>query len=372
MNSGRHSLKAGPSASKISTAPKGILRTKRPREDDDEEGPKPKRQFTLCSRPKVQPNQAPNGKGVDESGKGLVGDADGQDRTNVEQITTTSTKPKDDLGGNKESMAQGEPPVESKTAPINDKHKRPTVESDLNDEWTDEEASNNYPVDLESQDDDGTGNKASLYIESLDNDSLDNDSLSDSSSDEDSLANSSEDNDNDSTDNSSTIAHHTSIPHRHPTTNRSNPIFSNQTLTSQNLPSGAHLSRCNIAKGNILDIEIDHKPSANNVLSRSLFKPGNLSYIFHEILFLGINNWALYFTTAYRSLKHGGIIEHQDLDWNFYRGGGGDSKSLSDEWGVASIRHPSRAAKRTIRKRRLSRSSDHEKTARFKIISVIT
>lgn len=262
LRQGPRTLKPGPGASKTPTAPKGILRTKRPREDDDKEGPDPKRQVTLCSRLKVQPNQAPNGNGLDELGKEHVGVADCQDSTSAEQITTTSTKPKDDLGGNEESMAQGEPvtqgkpvaegdsvaegePVESKTAPFNDKSKRPTVEPDLNDEWTDERASNSYPVDLESQDDDGSGNEASVDVESLDNDSL-----SSSSSDSDSLANSSSDNDNDSTNNSSPIAHHTSHPPHHPSTNRTNPIFSNQTLTSQNLPSDTHLSRCEIVSCN--------------------------------------------------------------------------------------------------------------------------
>ncbi|KAL8756940.1 MAG: hypothetical protein Q9199_002583 [Rusavskia elegans] len=185
LQEGRHTLKPGPGASKTPTAPKGILRTKRSREndDDDEEGPSPKRQVTLCSRLKVQPNQAPNGNGLDELGKEHVGVADCQDSTSAEQITTTSTKPKDDLGGNEESMAQGEPvtqgerfaegdsgePVDSKTAPINDKYKGPTVEFDLNDEWTDEEASNNYSVDLDSQDGDGSGNEASLDVDSLEN-----------------------------------------------------------------------------------------------------------------------------------------------------------------------------------------------------------
>lgn len=81
--------------------------------------------------------------------------------------------------------------------------------------------------------------------------------------------------------------------------------------------------------GNILEAGDDKKPG-ENIMSREVFSPGVLDYIFGRMLFLGINDWPEYFSTASRSLKHGGIIKHQDLDWKFYRAG--TSECLSDEW----------------------------------------
>lgn len=82
------------------------------------------------------------------------------------------------------------------------------------------------------------------------------------------------------------------------------------------------------AVGNVLDV--DYNKPGDDVMSREIFAPGGLGYIFGRMLFLGINNWSRYFSTAYHSLMPGGIIEHQDLDWEFYRVG--TSECLSDKW----------------------------------------
>ncbi|KAI4102003.1 MAG: hypothetical protein L6R37_004668 [Teloschistes peruensis] len=82
------------------------------------------------------------------------------------------------------------------------------------------------------------------------------------------------------------------------------------------------------AEGNVLDVAFD-TPS-DDTMSREIFVPDNLDYIFGRMLFLGIDNWSSYFSTTYRSLKSGGMIEHQDLDWAFYRVG--TDKCLSDQW----------------------------------------
>lgn len=73
----------------------------------------------------------------------------------------------------------------------------------------------------------------------------------------------------------------------------------------------------------------DSKPGSN-VPSSDIFVSTRLDYIFGRMLFLGISDWARYFSIASYSLKSGGIIEHQDLDWKFYRIG--TSKCLSDDW----------------------------------------
>ncbi len=80
--------------------------------------------------------------------------------------------------------------------------------------------------------------------------------------------------------------------------------------------------------GNVLDV--DHTKPADDAMSREVFTPSSLDFIFGRMLFLGINDWPRYFSTAFRSLKSGSIIEHQDLDWAFYRVG--TSLCLSDSW----------------------------------------
>ncbi|KAM3080789.1 hypothetical protein ACMFMG_005717 [Clarireedia jacksonii] len=82
------------------------------------------------------------------------------------------------------------------------------------------------------------------------------------------------------------------------------------------------------AQGNALDV--DYTKPRSDVMGREIFTPGGLDYIFGRMLFLGINDWARYFSTASHALKSGGIIEHQDLDWKFYRAG--TSECLSDNW----------------------------------------
>lgn len=90
------------------------------------------------------------------------------------------------------------------------------------------------------------------------------------------------------------------------------------------------------AVGNVLDID-PGKPGndrdneqSGSAISREIFTPAGLDYIFGRMLFLGISDWTRYFSTTARSLKSGGIIEHQDLDWKFYRVN--TSECLSDKW----------------------------------------
>ncbi|KAL8730724.1 MAG: hypothetical protein Q9181_004575 [Wetmoreana brouardii] len=89
------------------------------------------------------------------------------------------------------------------------------------------------------------------------------------------------------------------------------------------------------AEGNVLDVE--YLSAADDVMSREIFNSGKLDYIFGRMLFLGINDWTRYFSTAYRSLRSGGIIEHQDLDWKFYRIGTGECVSDQWEWHQAVV-----------------------------------
>lgn len=81
-------------------------------------------------------------------------------------------------------------------------------------------------------------------------------------------------------------------------------------------------------EGNILDV--DHEKPRDEVISQDVFTPAELDYIFGRMLFLGVTDWSKYFSTTYHSMRSGGIIEHQDLDWKFYRVG--TSECLSDEW----------------------------------------
>ena len=80
--------------------------------------------------------------------------------------------------------------------------------------------------------------------------------------------------------------------------------------------------------GNVLDV--DYNQPARDAMSREIFTPGGLDYIFGRMLFLGINDWPRYFSIVSHALTSGGIIEHQDLDWKFYRVG--TSECLSDKW----------------------------------------
>ncbi|EEP76185.1 predicted protein [Uncinocarpus reesii 1704] len=81
------------------------------------------------------------------------------------------------------------------------------------------------------------------------------------------------------------------------------------------------------AIGNVLDV--DNKESEGEAC-QEIFAPSGLDYVFGRMLFLGLNDWSRYFSIASRALKSGGIIEHQDLDWAFYRVA--SSECLSDKW----------------------------------------
>jgi len=84
------------------------------------------------------------------------------------------------------------------------------------------------------------------------------------------------------------------------------------------------------AVGNVLDVDFDQLGQDNDIMGREIFTPDALGYIFGRMLFLGINNWQRYFSNTQVSLQPGGMIEHQDLDWKFYRVG--TSECLSDGW----------------------------------------
>ena len=84
------------------------------------------------------------------------------------------------------------------------------------------------------------------------------------------------------------------------------------------------------AVGNVLDVDFNQQSEDSDTMSRKIFTPDGLDFIFGRMLLLGVENWQRYFHNAYISLKPGGTIEHQDLDWKFYRVG--TSQCLSDEW----------------------------------------
>jgi cyclopropane fatty-acyl-phospholipid synthase-like methyltransferase len=77
--------------------------------------------------------------------------------------------------------------------------------------------------------------------------------------------------------------------------------------------------------GNVLDPEFVKMRS--NTGDEGLHE---VDYVFGRMLFLGINDWPTYFSTVLQFMKPGAIIEHQDLDWKFYRAG--TSECLSDGW----------------------------------------
>ncbi|KAI3318440.1 S-adenosyl-L-methionine-dependent methyltransferase [Xylariaceae sp. AK1471] len=83
-------------------------------------------------------------------------------------------------------------------------------------------------------------------------------------------------------------------------------------------------------QGDILDTD-SQKPGADFIKSTLATSEG-LNYLFGRMLFLGINDWLRYFKTCSQLLRSGGIVEHQDLDWNFYRVGTGECLSGNWEW----------------------------------------
>lgn len=80
-------------------------------------------------------------------------------------------------------------------------------------------------------------------------------------------------------------------------------------------------------RGNILDID---DSCALDMTRPDILDQGSVDYAFGRMLFLGINDWQTYAAAIHRCLKPSGIIEHQDLDWSFYRVG--SSECLSDGW----------------------------------------
>ncbi|PKX95991.1 class I SAM-dependent methyltransferase [Aspergillus novofumigatus IBT 16806] len=79
--------------------------------------------------------------------------------------------------------------------------------------------------------------------------------------------------------------------------------------------------------GNILDVDMEKQTES---LSRGALAPNTTSYFFGRMLFMGISDWRKYFQVAGLMLHDQGIIEHQDLDWKFYRVG--TDECLSDSW----------------------------------------
>ncbi|KAL8880878.1 MAG: hypothetical protein Q9198_001804 [Flavoplaca austrocitrina] len=237
LREGRSTHKPESSASKVPSHSKGILQNKRPREDDDnaDEGLDRKRKFTLCSRPKIKPADGPqrsdnitnevSGETLSETDEGIEAGAAGRPENVVPAATATSVTCKSEQDGNGEAFAE-ENPAESKTTLINnDSYEMPSVEADHEDDRMDVETSNDNPVDV--------------------------DFIGDVSNVEDSFESipSDEDSDEDSDHDYSINIHFIGSTHRS-SSNRHTLTFSNQTLISQIIPSGAHLSRCKLVSCN--------------------------------------------------------------------------------------------------------------------------
>lgn len=86
-------------------------------------------------------------------------------------------------------------------------------------------------------------------------------------------------------------------------------------------------SNANWVSGNILDVNLSKH---DDHMSAESLAPGTVDYLFGRMLFLGISDWPKYFQVAAKSLSEGAILEHQDLDWKFYRTG--TDQCLSDSW----------------------------------------
>ncbi|KAH8802445.1 S-adenosyl-L-methionine-dependent methyltransferase [Xylogone sp. PMI_703] len=118
-------------------------------------------------------------------------------------------------------------------------------------------------------------------------------------------------------------------------------------------------------QGNILQAD-DTKPL--NDAMRQVFAPGGLDYIFGRMLFMGINNWPKYYDVAARSLKSGGFIEHQDLDWTYLDD---NSEPVCDKWEWYQILDSQMESKGFI-SRAGSQAADFMVDAGLEIISVNT
>lgn len=86
-------------------------------------------------------------------------------------------------------------------------------------------------------------------------------------------------------------------------------------------------ANANWVSGNILDIDLSKH---DDHMSAESLAPGTVDYMFGRMLFLGISDWRQYFQIAAKALREGAILEHQDLDWNFYSTG--TDECLSDSW----------------------------------------
>ncbi len=108
---------------------------------------------------------------------------------------------------------------------------------------------------------------------------------------------------------------------------------------------------------------------AHNTLIGDIMRSQSLNYIFGRVLVLGINDWARYFSTVSQGLKSEGIIEHQDLDWKFYRVGTSGCLSNNWEWHGATMM--------AMQKSRISAyagsgAASHMKNAGLEVIDVQT
>lgn len=119
-------------------------------------------------------------------------------------------------------------------------------------------------------------------------------------------------------------------------------------------------------QGNILDTNFNEGSSNPG---NDVFSTGTVDYVFGRMLFLGINDWQKYFSVASQSLKSGGIIEHQDLDWRFYRVG--TNECLSDKWDWHE-RLMEGVEKCGLSRRSGSEASGYMEKAGFKVLSMKT
>ncbi|KAL9029298.1 MAG: hypothetical protein Q9180_007046 [Flavoplaca navasiana] len=255
------------SASKVPSHSKRILQNKRQREDDDgaDEELDWKRRYTLCSRPKIKPTDGPqcsdniineaSGKTLRETDEGIVAGAEGRPETVVPTATATSATCKGEQDGD-EGAPAGEDSAESKTTIINnDGYEMPSVESDHSDHGTNPETSINTPVVVDFYDDvsseEDSHDNTSISEEastdsSSDADTDDDDDTSGEDDDDDNDNDDDDDDDNDDDDDDYPIDSHLFDSTHRSSSNRHTLTFSNETLISENIPSGAHLSRCKL------------------------------------------------------------------------------------------------------------------------------
>jgi len=118
--------------------------------------------------------------------------------------------------------------------------------------------------------------------------------------------------------------------------------------------------------GNILNVKATDKEDHTAV--REIFAPGSLNYIFGRMLFLGVNDWKTYFEVVGDSLHSGGLVEHQDLDWKFYRAQ--TDECLSDKWEWHKHVMEANSGKSGLSNFAGSGAESHMKAAGLEIVSV--